>query len=442
MTTNTILPLVTLVLLLSWPLLTMTMAVIGAVPTRPARLHGDRDTRHYWILVPALNEAEVIRNTVDAALALHTDQAPVHVLVIDDDSDDGTAAVLRDIDHPRLHVLTRRPPDARQGKGAALNAGYRTVRAWAERNRTVNSTIVGVIDGDGRGAPGMVRDVVDAFFDDPRVGAVQSRVRITNRRPLLGFLQDVEFACVAHAAQRFRDFVDAVGLGGNGQFVRLRDLLRFGDEPWSGCLVEDLDLGIRLHLAGVRIRYAAAAVIHQQAIVHPGRLLRQRARWAQGNLQCARYLPGLIRSRRVRSIGLADFLAYLVIPWLTVPMSVIVLAAVTLVVIGLSTQNRMGGLVATGPIVGDAITLWIVVLFIPGVLWATWHWWQIGDEPLWRCFVAGFCYPLFLVVGVLATWQGLAHHLSGRTTWSKTARHEESHPPPGPLVTPPADRPG
>jgi cellulose synthase/poly-beta-1,6-N-acetylglucosamine synthase-like glycosyltransferase len=275
----------------------------------------------------------------------------------------------------------------------------------------------------------MINEVVDEFFDDPRVGVVQCRVRISNRRSLLAFLQDIEFACVAHAAQRFRDFVGAVGLGGNGQFVRLRDLVRFADEPWSSCLVEDLDLGIRLHLAGVRIRYASAAIIHQQAIVHLGRLLRQRARWAQGNLQCASHLTDLIRSRRVRSVGLVDFLAYLVTPWLTVPMSILVLFVVTLVIVGLAAQNPMGGLVAIGPVVAAAITLWVVMIFVPGILWATWHWWQLGDEPLWRCLVAGFCYPFFLAVGVAATWQGLARHLSGRKSWSKTARVEEAAQP-------------
>jgi 1,2-diacylglycerol 3-beta-glucosyltransferase len=298
----------------------------------------------------------------------------------------------------------------------------------------VASTIVGVIDGDGRGAPGMINEIVDEFFTDPRVGAVQCRVRITNRHRLLGFLQDIEFACVAHAAQRFRDIVDAVGLGGNGQFVRLRDLTRFADAPWTTCLVEDLDLGLRLHLAGVRIRYASAAVISQQAIVHPGRLLRQRARWAQGNLQCAGYLTDLIRSRRVRSIGLADYLAYLITPWLTVPMSIIVLAAITLVIIGLATHNPMGGLIATGPVVADALTLWVIMIFLPGILWAAWHWWQLNDEPLWRCLIAGLLYPLFLLLGVIATWRGLTRHLTGRHTWSKTARLDETNPPPKPLT--------
>lgn len=430
MTTNEVLPLVTLGLLLSWPLLTTMMAFIGAIPTAPARLHGTRGTRHYWIMVPALNEAKVISNTVLAALALHTAEAPVRVLVIDDGSDDETADVLREIGHSRLHILTRRHPNARQGKGPALNAGYRMIRAWAQREGTVDSTIVGVIDGDGRGTPGMISEIVDKFFTDPRVGGVQCRVRITNRRWLLGFLQDIEFACVAHAAQRFRDLVDAVGLGGNGQFVRLRDLMRFADTPWSTCLVEDLDLGLRLHLVGVRIRYSSAAIVSQQAIVHPGRLLRQRARWAQGNLQCAGYLVDLIRSRRVRSIGLADYLAYLITPWLTVPMSIIVLTAFVLVIVGLANHNPMGGLVATGPAVADAITLWLIMILLPGVLWAVWHWWQLGDEPLWRCVIAGFCYPLFLLLGVIATWRGLARHLTGRHTWTKTARLAETHPSP------------
>ncbi len=434
MTTTEFLPIVTLSLLLSWPLLTMMMAFVGAIPTTPTRLHGQRGSRHYWIMVPALNEAKVIRNTVIAALALHTAEAPVRVLVIDDGSDDGTADVLRELGHSRLHVLTRRHPHARHGKGPALNAGYRMIRALAEREGTVDSTIVGVIDGDGRGAPGMINEIVDEFFTDPRVGAVQCRVRITNRHRLLGFLQDIEFACVAHAAQRFRDIVDAVGLGGNGQFVRLRDLMRYAGTPWTRCLVEDLDLGLRLHLAGVRIRYASAAIISQQAIVHPGRLLRQRARWAQGNLQCAGYLTDLIRSRRVRSIGLADYLAYLITPWLTVPMSIIVLAAITLVIVGLASHNPMGGLVATGPVVADALTLWVIMIFLPGTLWAAWHWWQLNDEPLWRCLVAGFCYPLFLLLGVIATWRGLTRHLTGRHSWSKTARLDETHPPPEPLT--------
>jgi 1,2-diacylglycerol 3-beta-glucosyltransferase len=273
----------------------------------------------------------------------------------------------------------------------------------------VDTTIVGVIDGDGRAPANLIRDVVDAYFSQPEIGGLQCRVRIGNRQRMLGLLQDIEFSCVANASQSIRDLLDSVGMGGNGQFVRLRHLVRHGDSPWSACLVDDLELGLRLHLDGVRIRYSPTAVITQQAIVKLRPLLRQRARWAQGNLQCAQYVHRLLRSRQVGSIGLLDYLAYLVAPWLTVPVSILLLGIV----------------IAAGHTVPQAVALWIGMIFLPGLTWGLWHWWRLRDERLWRCLVAGLCYPFFLLIGTLGTWRGLARHLAGRDEWAKTERLDE-----------------
>jgi cellulose synthase/poly-beta-1,6-N-acetylglucosamine synthase-like glycosyltransferase len=418
-----------LALLLSWPVWTLGMATIAAIRQDvPARSTPKR-SRNYWIIIPALNEAKVIRNTVHAALALHSVRSPVRVLVIDDGSDDETPEILSQLAHPRLFVLRRDYPQARQGKGPALNAGFRMIRDRAVAENVVDSTIVGVIDADGAVKPNTINDLVDAYFADPAVGGVQCRVRIKDRRWILGFLQDIEFTCVANAAQTFRDLVDSVGLGGNGQFVRLPALMRLGEAPWSRCLVEDLELGLRLHLAGVHIRYSSVAVVHQQGIVHIGKLIRQRARWAQGNLQCARHLLSLSGSRRVGSLGLVDYFVYLVSPWLTVPLSIIVLGVIGLVIWGLVTENTLGGLIATGPAVSAALGVWLTVIFLPGVLWGLWHRWQVGDEPLWRCLLAGLCYPFFLMIGVVATWRGMAQHLAGGNGWAKTERRDEAQLP-------------
>lgn len=424
MTESTLLPVVMLALLLAWPAFALVMAAVAAFP-QPLPEPAGRG-RNYWIIIAALNEDKVIRATVEAALALHSEQAPVRVMVVDDGSDDETPQVLRELAHERLHVIRREYPQARQGKGEALNAGYRAIRDLCVAEFGVDTTVVGVIDGDGRATPDTIRDVVDAYFADPRVGAVQCRVRISNRGRLLGLLQDIEFCCVANASQCFRDLVDTVGMGGNGQFVRLRDLMRYRDTPWSSCLVEDLELGLRLHLDGVRIRYSSVAVIHQQAIVEIGPLVRQRARWAQGNLQCARYLGRLSRSRQVGSIGLLDYLAYLVTPWLTVPVTLLFLGIVGIVLGGLLTGSSLGGLIATGSAVPAAIGLWIAVIFFPGLMWGVWHRSALADEPSWRCLLAGVCYPFFLAIGVVATWRGLARHLAGRNSWAKTDRVDEA----------------
>ena len=234
-------------------------------------------------------------------------------------------------------------------------------------------------------------------------------------------LQDIEFACIANSSQTLRDRLDSVGMGGNGQFTRLSELIRLGESPWTACLVEDMELGLRLHLAGVSIRYCSTAVITQQAVVDVRRLLRQRTRWAQGNLQCGRHLRGLLGSRHIGSVGLLDFLYYLVAPWLTVPASILVAGIAVTVVIGLVTGQTFGGLSAagSGPL---PVLAWIGVLLMPGLIWGVWHRLRLGDEPLYRCLFAGLCYPFFLLLGVAATWRATARHVSGRNSWAKTER--------------------
>jgi len=430
---TSILQFVTLALLLGWPAYNIVIALLALKATGGEHSAVAPPDPDFWIMIPALNEAKVIANTVTAALALHTPETPVRVLVIDDGSDDDTPAILAAFKHPRLNVLRRRMPNARQGKGEALNAGYRAIRGSVRGSRAARSTIIGVVDGDGRGEFTLLQEV-SSLFVDPAVGAVQCRVRIHNRDRILGLLQDIEFACVANASQSLRDRLDSVGLGGNGQFVRLSDLTRLGNSPWSSCLVEDLELGLKLHLAGVVIRYTSRGSMSQQAVVDLRRLLRQRARWAQGNLQCVRYLWPLSKSRHIGSLGLLDFLVYLVSPWLSIPTTLLVLTAMALAVVSLTTGNTFGGLMAGSTGIEEALTLWLGALLIPGLGWGTLHWWRIGDEPLHRCVLAGLCYPAYLVLGIAATWRGVARHVLGRMSWTKTERHDERPPRPAPAL--------
>ena len=424
-------------LLVAWPAHNAALACFAWWRPRPARSgpralatrdlpKGPKNLR-FWIVVPALNEERVVAATVAAALALDSATTQVRVLVVDDGSDDATPRILAGVHDPRLHVLRRDPPHARKGKGEALNAAYRLIRDTATAEGTAADTIVGVIDGDGRGAQGMLREVA-SFFADPAVGGVQCRVRIHNRHRLLGFVQDLEFSCIADASQSLRDVLGSVDLGGNGQFVRLTALQRFGDSPWSGCLVEDLELGLRLHLAGERIRYATNAVVTQQAVVDPNRLVRQRTRWCQGNLQCLGYLPRLALSRSVRGAALLDFVYYLIAPWLMVPMTLLVVALLGITVAGWITGDRFDGLVATGVDAPLAITTWLGLLLLPGLLWGLVHRLRLGDEPLRRTLLVGLIYPAFLVLGVAASWRALGRHLAGRNAWAKTERLVDEEP--------------
>jgi cellulose synthase/poly-beta-1,6-N-acetylglucosamine synthase-like glycosyltransferase len=272
-----------------------------------------------WVfLVPALDEAETIADSVTRLLSVEARDKVI--LVIDDGSTDDTADVLAGLDAPGLVVLRRDPPDARQGKAAALNAAYRRLdelfAAGPSAGRPRERVIVCVVDADGRldpSAPGHIAP----YFEDDRVGGIQVLVRIYNRARPLTWCQDVEFSIYGLLYQAGRTPYGAAGMGGNGQFNRLSALDSVVDEgaggPWRDKLTEDQDLGLRLFEAGWRGVASGRTSVDQQGPAGLRRLLRQRTRWAQGNLQAMSHLGGMTRLERPFLVRL-DLIAYLLTP--------------------------------------------------------------------------------------------------------------------------------
>ncbi|MEV4516866.1 glycosyltransferase family 2 protein [Dactylosporangium sp. NPDC049525] len=402
---------------------TSDSATAGRRRRRDAVAPNEHEPLTFWIVVPALNEERVVGRTVSAALALAGPAGTrTRVLVVDDGSDDGTPDVLAAIDHPGLTVLRRDFPNARKGKGEALNAAFRAIR-----DRTLQAgedpalVAVGVIDGDGRGSSNILTEV-SKQMRDPQVGAVQTRVRIHNRNRVLGAVQDLEFAAIANASQLLRNAAGTVGLGGNGQFARLSSLMRLGDAPWSHCLVEDLELGLRMHLNGERIRYSSIANVNQQGLVDVKRLLRQRTRWAQGNLQCVGYVPKLIASRKIRNHALLEMLYYLLAPWMNAFGTAAVFGLWAVAMWRLVPGHGRTIMIHSWAQMGHVALFWALGMTVPGLVWALVHRIQLGDEKLWRLLVAAVAYPFFLLLGLVSTWRAIGRQISRRQAWAKTER--------------------
>lgn len=245
-----------------------------------------------YYLIPCLDEAAVIADTVSALLA----DPRARVVVIDDASQDGTGALAAAVSPGRVSVVRRELPGAQQGKGPALNAGYWfAVQDAARRGIDPARIVIGVMDADGRLSPGAL-DAVLPLFGDPRVGGVQLPVRIRNRGSLLTAMQDIEFWGVCALAQLGRNFCGTASLGGNGQFTRLQALRGLGHRPWGTDLTEDLELTLALASEGWRLVSTPDAWVSQQGVTTLAALLRQRARWYQGHMQAARWLPRLWRA--------------------------------------------------------------------------------------------------------------------------------------------------
>jgi cellulose synthase/poly-beta-1,6-N-acetylglucosamine synthase-like glycosyltransferase len=372
-------------------------------------------------IVPALNEARVLAATVQSLLAACDERG--RVLVIDDGSDDGTAEVLLDLQRRNPGVvwgLSRRAPHAREGKGKALNAAYQALRALAEKQHIDPSSVVfAIVDADGRLEPD-VFDHVDAYFSEPGVGALQLLVRIRNRSGLLARLQDFDFYLFSAVMQTAREKLGSVGLGGNGQFTRLSALMSLGDEPWSECLTEDLDLGIRLAVAGWENRFCGETFVSQQGLTSIPKLVRQRTRWAHGHFQCWSLIGRIYRSH-LPTVTVLDLSYYLLAPALSLIASVLFTLPLGWGLVSL-VRDPSGWLTPFGAVYFGVIYLFS---FGPPLGLALVYWRRSRDLSLGRAILLANLLPVYNYVWYVAEWKALGRIAAGRRAWSKTTRVAE-----------------
>ena len=395
---------------------TVTLLVISRRPPRRSAdgRRGALDPgMRIVVLMPCLNEAEVIAASVQRLLDIH--DPGLHVMVIDDGSDDGTGDVVQALGDPRAEVLRRVLPNARRGKGEALNNALAVVR---ERfaGCDPSSVIIGVVDADGRLDPHAIAEARRAFAP-AEVGAVQMGVRINNRfNSLLARMQDMEFVVFTAVFQEGRRRLGSVGMGGNAQFARLSALNSLGRRPWTRSLTEDFDLGVRLNGAGWTNEYWGRAAVHQQGVTSGRRLLRQRTRWFQGNLQSA-HLLGRV-ARRQRGLSRADSLWQILTPSVLLAGSFLVASFLSTLVLAVTAAVR------------GAPQSWLWVLsayllaFGPGLVFG-WLYWRVERSEglgLLRALAYSHLFVLYGLMPCLIGWRALARQATGRTGWAKTAR--------------------
>jgi 1,2-diacylglycerol 3-beta-glucosyltransferase len=377
------------------------------------------DDLFFVFMMPCLNEERVILNSLQRLLDIPGDDFVI--LVIDDGSDDNTAGVVSGAGSDRVWLLSRKPPQAQQGKGEALNAAVRYLAGSGHlAGRDPDRVIVVVVDADGRLDPDAI-DQVRPYFTDPSVGAVQIGVRINNRQhSWLARMQDMEFVIYTEVFQRGRRHLGSVGLGGNGQFMRLSAMQSLGGSPWTRSLTDDLDLGVRLIAAGWRNEYCSDAAVHQQGVIELRRLLRQRSRWFQGHLQSWNLIPLVLRSAPRRARGdlvyhLSSPAVLLIASLLTASFLVSVINSAILAVQG---QNPVGWWIATT----------YALTFGPALIFSTVYWSRERGHGLGPLRLIGFAH-LYVCYGMMwyaSGWWAVGRTLRGRTGWAKTDRVVEA----------------
>ncbi len=390
---------------------------------RPAPPSGPADPgMRYVIVIPCLNEELVLARTLDHLMSL-PEPGPL-IMVVNDDSEDRTRDIA--LEYPRDRVLLVDHPRAvaRQGKGKVLNYAFRyLMKSDFVREVGPHKVVMGVLDADGRAEPHIIEAIAPYFADD-KAAAVQVGVRISNADTnALTKWQNFEFLTFARISQKAREHLGSVGLGGNGQFVRLSALASLGRDPWTDCLTEDLDLGLRLMMAGWANHYSPDSFVAQQGVPKLKPLIRQRTRWFQGHLSCWHHIPALFASHRIRALARTDTIYYLLAPSLVfffMPASIMFIIGTVYLLLTGATSVLVSPLQYL-----PAILMWYLFSFgaLPAVVWTFYR--EEKEIGPWRAFlwahVFSFFYVIWFVAGCKAIWR-LAR---GQGSWAKTARTAE-----------------
>mgnify|MGYP002778732773 FL=1 len=279
-------------------------------------------------------------HTVRASLRATSYPAALRrVVVIADNCSDATAARAR---AAGADVWERIDPDVR-GKGHALAFAFERVLAGESADAVV------VVDADTTVAP----DLLLAFDAALAAGheALQADYGVRNAADSWRTRLTALALAIFHdtrSAGRERLALSS-GLRGNGMCFRTALLRRVPHQAFS--IVEDLEYGIQLGLAGVRVAHVGEARVLGEMPATGATARSQRERWERGRRAMRRRhaLPLLAAARRRRDPVLLDLALDLLVP----PLSRLVAA------VALGWTLAAAALTLGAP-AGPALALWSV----------------------------------------------------------------------------------
>ncbi|MDR3348080.1 MAG: poly-beta-1,6 N-acetyl-D-glucosamine synthase [Acidaminococcales bacterium] len=254
------------------------------------------------VLIPARNEADNIRETVQAVLA--SQYPAMEVIVIDDDSSDGTDRIITKLgeEHENVRGLFLR---RHMGKASGLNMAFLMSRG----------DIIVTIDADCLLDKQALYWIAWHFANFPRVGAVTGNPHVRNRTTLLAQIQTAEYTSVIGLVKRTQRVLGKL-LTVSGVIAAFRREALADVGLWSHDMItEDIDITWKLEKRFWDVRYETNAVGWILVPETLKGLWMQRLRWAQGGVETIRRHRGVWLDWRQRRIWPVYIDYVLVIIW-------------------------------------------------------------------------------------------------------------------------------
>jgi cellulose synthase/poly-beta-1,6-N-acetylglucosamine synthase-like glycosyltransferase len=270
------------------------------------------------VIVPAHNEGEYIRSTLESLLE---DTYPnKEIIVVDDGSTDDTyLKAMQYANRPGVKVIRRERTSG--SKASAVNHGL----------LFTEGEIIVVIDGDTVIERSSIRRLVEPLLAHPEVVGVAGNIRVLNKKNTLTRLQAYEYVVSMEMGRRWQGIVSGILVipGAFGAFRR--KIVESLGRMHSDTITEDLDLTLMLQKVRGKIVFAPDAVAWTHAPETWRAWVRQRLRWASGQAQVYRKHLNIFFKRRFGLFGsiiapnniFMDIVALFIrLAWLTIIFSI------------------------------------------------------------------------------------------------------------------------
>jgi len=225
------------------------------------------------VVIAAYNEEVGLGKTLNRLIVSEKKSVDkFEIIVVDDGSTDKTLEIASEYqrDFPYVRVFSKR----NEGKSRALNHGIKFSK---------NEYII-TMDADSMVEIDAIEEILH-IFDDPKVGAVSSKVIVGNPNNFLTIMQDIEYETGQEVEKRALTELNMVK-------VIPGALAAFRRSPLANCgfynydtLTEDFDLTLQLQTCGWLIRFAPNSKVFTEAPEDLVSYNKQRTRWNNGTLQ-------------------------------------------------------------------------------------------------------------------------------------------------------------
>ena len=272
-----------------------TIARIFFISLKTRPLHKDHSyfrihDKKVSILIPAYNEESCIRESIETALT--TFYPNKEIIVIDDNSTDKTYSIAKKYADKNLITLIYRKTGG--SKAEALNHGY----------LYANGEIIITTDADSMIEKHAIERMIRKFDDDD-VMAVSGNVVVTSGddsiNNLLTELQKYEYKNTFEIGKTFSSLFGTLLLASGAFSAFRRDAINWEGRFCKNTLGEDFDKSIKVNkMPGKKIVHAQEAIAYTHCPTTLGELMRQRNRWASGQITTIRYHSKVVSSSRYR----------------------------------------------------------------------------------------------------------------------------------------------